>query len=217
MTTLGIIGAGKLGTVLGRLAVAAGYETFIAGSGDPRQIELIVDLLCPGAIPATASEVANEGDVIILAVPLSKVIALPAEQLAAKVVIDATNYWPPTDGHLEEFATGSSSPLVAASLPGARVVKALSHLGYHELDTDARPVGAPDRHAIAVAGDDPSAVSSAADVVDRLGFDPVVLNGGLAEGSAFGPGTAAFGVSTDRDTLLELLRPALGAEAVVGP
>jgi 8-hydroxy-5-deazaflavin:NADPH oxidoreductase len=209
MTTLGIIGAGKLGTVIGRLAVAAGYKTCIAGSGDPRHIELLVDVLCPGAIPATASDVANKGDIIILAVPLSKVTALPAEQLATKVVVDATNYWPPTDGRLEEFETRASSPYVAASLPGTRVVKTLSHLGYHELDTDARPAGAPDRHAIAVAGDDSTAVAAAAEVVDRLGFDPVVVPGGLAAGSAFGPGTAPFGVSTDRGTLLKLLQPAV--------
>lgn len=208
MTALGVIGAGKLGTVVGRLAVAAGYDTFIAGSGDPQRIAPIVDVLSPGAIAVSVAEAARKADVVVLALPLSRVASLPVDQLATKVVIDATNYWPPTDGHLEQFEIVASSAVVAAKLSGSRVVKTLSHLGYHELDMDARPAGAPDRHAIAVAGDDPSAVAKAAGVVDRLGFDPVVLDGGLLAGSSFGPGSAVFGLSTDRDKLLELLRGA---------
>lgn len=203
---IGVLGAGKLGTVIARLAVAAGYPTMIAASGDPEDIRLVIDVLSPGAVAAWMGDVIQQSDIVVLAIPLSRLHTVPAPALRGKVVLDATNYWPPTDGVIEEFEHAASSPKVAAALPGARVVKALSHLGYHELDSDGRPHDAPDRRAIAIAGDDPRAVAQAVDLVDQFGFDPVVVPGGLEAGVAFGPGTAAFGASVNA----EELRAAIG-------
>jgi 8-hydroxy-5-deazaflavin:NADPH oxidoreductase len=194
---LAVLGAGHVGPVIARLAVKAGYPVAIASSGDPDDIALITELVIPGAEPRWTADAIVDADIVVLAIPLHRFLDIGPGLLDGKLVVDAMNYWPASDGVLKPFVGGASSEIVARRLAGSTVVKALNHIGYGELEDRARPAGAPDRRAAGVAGDDPGAVATVAGLIDRLGYDPVRL-GSLHAGRVLQPGGPVFGVVLTR-------------------
>jgi predicted dinucleotide-binding enzyme len=196
---IAVLGAGHVGPVIARVAIEAGYPVSIAASGDPAEIELIAQVLAPGADPRWAADAAGEADIVVLAIPLHKFATLDPSLVAGKVVVDAMNYWPPVDGVQEMFEDRryGSSEIVQRRLARSTVVKTLNHIGYHELDDERRPAGSPERRALGIAGDDPRAVDAVAELIERMGYDALRF-GSLSAGRLLEPGGPVFGVSLDR-------------------
>jgi predicted dinucleotide-binding enzyme len=196
---IAVLGAGHVGPVIARAAMAAGYDVSIAASGDPEQIALITEVLAPGAEPQWVADAVDQADIVVLSVPLHRFAAIDPAVLAGKVVVDAMNYWPPTDGVQELFADPQrgSSEIVADRLAGSSVVKTLNHVGYHELEDGRRPIGSAERRALGVAGDDPAAVDAVAELIERIGYDAVRLST-LRAGRVLEPGGPVFGAALNR-------------------
>lgn len=205
--TIGILGAGKLGITLARIARHYGFDVNLAGSGEASKIALTAEILAPGTKAMSTEDVAKHSDIVVLALPLGKFRTLPKQALAGKLVIDAMNYWWEVDGSRDDILPSgqSSSEAVQEFLKNSHVVKAFNHIGYHDLFDEHKPAGSPGRKAMAIAGDTDEDVALVAKLVDDLGFDPVEV-GPLAEGRKLEPGTPIFGLSADTQVLRKTLR-----------
>lgn len=94
--SMGVVGAGKVGSVLAARLRSAGYP--IAGvSGRSEASRLRADTLLPGVAVLTPEQVASAADVLVLAVPDDSLIAV-AEQLAASGAVRPGQYVLHTSG-----------------------------------------------------------------------------------------------------------------------
>jgi predicted dinucleotide-binding enzyme len=193
---IGIIGSGHIGGTLARLFTAAGHDVVIANSRGPDTLAELVDEVGGGLRAATVDEAARFGEVVVVAIPVKAVEDLPPDPFAGKIVVDANNYYPGRDGQYESLDTDAttSTEMLAAHLPGARVVKAFNTMNYRLLDSGGRTdAPADERLAIFLAGDDAEAKAVVAGLIEELGFAPVDT-GGLADGGRRQqPGTPVYG------------------------
>jgi predicted dinucleotide-binding enzyme len=194
MATIGLIGAGHIGSQLARLAVAHGYDVVMSNSRGPETLTGLVAELGPRARAATVVEAAKAGDIVVVTVPLKNYRAVPVEPLAGKIVIDTNNYYPQRDGQIPELDNESTTTaeLLQTHLPTSKVVKAFNHIYAAQLTTDGRPAGAPNRRALVIAGDDLGAKATVTRLIDEFGFD-VVDAGPLKEGWRIQRDTPGYG------------------------
>ena len=192
---IGIIGGGKIGGTLTKLFARSGHEVAVANSRGPETLAGLVDDAGGAARAAQLDEAAEFGEVVVVATPVGAVGDLPPEPFGDRIVVDANNYYPARDGQIEDLDEdrSTSSELLAAHLPGARVVKAFNTMFFETLATEGRPDGPrEERLALFVAGDDQEAKRVVSGLIDQLGFAPLDT-GSLAEGGRRQqPGSAVY-------------------------
>lgn len=173
--TIGLIGAGHIGSQLARLAVRSGYNVVVSNSRGPDTLAGLVAELGANARAGTTADAAQAGDIVVVTVPLKNYRAVPIEPLAGKIVIDTNNYYPERDGQIPELdkEQTTTSELLQAHLPTSKVVKAFNHIYAAALTTDGQPAGTSNRRALAIAGNDAAAKTTVAKLIDGFGFDTV--------------------------------------------
>lgn len=229
MTTIGILGAGQAGRTLARVAIAAGYDIVIANSRGPETLNRLVSDLGPRARAAYTADAAAAADFAVTAFRYTPDDKLPVEELAGKVVIDPNNYMVWRDGNSPEVDSGRKTihELRQEQLPTSKVVKAFTHIQFHErfqirVPSDTlpavsrltRPAGAPDRKALVVSSNYPEAVDLVSRFYDDLGFD-AVDNSPLSESWRSAPGTPMWRHHVDGQSREDLIRNLQHAQRVI--
>jgi len=202
MATIGLIGAGHIGSQLARLAVKNGHDVVVSNARGPDTLAGLVKELGPRARAGTPAEAAAAGDIVVVTIPLKNYRTVPVAPLAGKIVIDTNNYYPQRDGHIAELdsETTTTAELLQAHLPQSKVVKAFNHIYAASLTTEGQPPGTKNRRALVIAGDDPDARATVARLIDQFGFD-VVDAGALKEGWRIQRDTPGYGPRRNAEEL----------------
>ncbi len=176
MTTIGLIGAGHIGSQLARKAVSLGYDVVISNRRGPQVLgDLIAELGDHARAAASPAEAAEAADLAVVTIPLHQIDTVPVEPLIGKIVIDTNNYYPQRDGQIAALdeETTTTSQLLQEHLPQSFVVKAFNHISAAEITTAGRPAGDPDRRALVAVSDHPTALAVVSRLLDAFGFDAV--------------------------------------------
>jgi len=182
MTTIGIIGAGNIGSQIARAAIDNGYDIVISNSRGPQSLSELVAELGPRASAATPAEAGSAGDFVVVTIPTHAIDQVPVAPLAGKIVLDTNNYYPQRDGQIAvlDDKTDTVSGMLQKLLPTSKVVKAFNHIRSEEITTAGTPAGTAGRRALAVSSDFAEATALATKLYDEFGFDAVDV-GPLAE------------------------------------
>jgi 8-hydroxy-5-deazaflavin:NADPH oxidoreductase len=188
---IGIIGAGFIARAVATVAIKHGHEVMVSNTRGPETLFSLVATV--GCKAGTPEEAARFGDIVLVAIPLKAYRTIPVAPLDGKIVLDANNYYPGRDGHIDELDRNeiTTSELLARHLPRSKVVKVFNAIKAADIETDGRPGGVLDRRAHPIAGDDAAAKKVVAGLLDQFGFD-VVDAGPLSEGWRFQKDTPAY-------------------------
>jgi predicted dinucleotide-binding enzyme len=171
---IGIIGAGNIGTGVGKHLARKGHALVVSFARSPDKVKEAAKAIGPGAEAGTLEEAARFGDVVIVATPWGVTLdALKplAASLSGKIVWDTTNPFKPAMDELLIGTTTSAGEEIAKALPGAKVVKAIPPFA-EVLHSPSMLIGGH-KPGVFVCGDDAHARKTVAGLVADVEADAV--------------------------------------------
>jgi 8-hydroxy-5-deazaflavin:NADPH oxidoreductase len=181
MTSIGIIGAGQIGSAIARALAHKGIAATLANSRGPESLRDLLSEVGPAITGGTVAEAAAK-DIVFVAVNWSRLAGLFATvpDFGGRIVVDANN---PIEAPLFEpvdLGGVASSEVVAGMARGAKLVKGFNHLRPQLLSGDPQSEGG--KRVLFYSGDDAAAKGEVRALIDRLGFAGIDL-GSLADGA----------------------------------
>jgi 8-hydroxy-5-deazaflavin:NADPH oxidoreductase len=174
LTSIGIIGAGRVGQTMAKISRRAGRQVVIANSRGPQSLTPVVQALGDGVSAGTVKEAAGTA-IVVLAVMWPDVPkAVEGLEWEGRILIDPTNDFDPSD-----LDGRTSSEVVAELVAPARVVKTANIYAAELLASDPRQAGG--QRVMFLSGDDADAKSEVRGLFDDAGFFVIDL-GGLRAG-----------------------------------
>jgi predicted dinucleotide-binding enzyme len=172
--SVGVIGAGRIGKAMARIASRASRPVVISHRGGPQSLSAVVQELGEGVSAGTVKEAAAK-DIVVLAVMWPDVPeAVEGLEWEGRILIDPTNDFDPSD-----LNGRTSSEVVADLVAPARVVKTANIYGAELLASDPRQAGG--QRVMFLSGDHADAKSEVGALFADTGFYVIDL-GGLREG-----------------------------------
>jgi 8-hydroxy-5-deazaflavin:NADPH oxidoreductase len=173
-TTIGIIGAGSVGSALAKTLTHAGYRVQL-GVRPGKDIDALLQRCGDKAVAGTVQEAFAAAEVTFLCVPAAAAVAVVRDggNLNRKIIVDCTNPVRWDNGPvLAPPPEGSVAAAITAAVPDARVVKGFNTFGA-DIHRNPNVGGAPAE--VYLAGDDGIALERVGEVATRAGFAPIVV------------------------------------------
>lgn len=190
---IGIIGAGNIGSALAVHFRKLQHAVSIANSRGPETLSQVAR--STGATPVNISRIATAADLLVVAIPMKSVPALPRDLLsglpATSPIIDTGNYYPLRDGNIPEIERGMIESEWTSHVLGRPVIKAFNNIVAYSLLHKALPNGSERRIALPVSGDGVESRQLVMALLDKMGFGAIDA-GPLSESWRYQPGTPAY-------------------------
>jgi 8-hydroxy-5-deazaflavin:NADPH oxidoreductase len=202
--SVGIIGAGNIGSMLAEYFAYFGCKVFIANSGKTK-----LRFNTNSVFGVAIEEVIQKKDLVVVALPMKAIGQLPKNLFAKSdtntLVIDTCNYFPNVrDDVIPAIEEGFAESEWVSQQLGISVIKAFNCITALSFSTLGLPTENFGRICIPIAGDNESHKLLLANIIDMFGFDTIDI-GLLNKSWKLQPGAPAYCADVDKLKLKQLL------------